>query len=100
MVPQDQGIPALDDFYWKDGGEALSLSDTVQSHDDLMVFIAALRKDLNENPASWVNGNVAAYLESIAACIDGQLGSGREIFRHKQRWAEIADVLFAGRVYE
>ncbi|WP_406067476.1 hypothetical protein [Micromonospora sp. NBC_01638] len=67
--------------------------------DDLMVFVSVLRSDLNEQPDAWANSHVAGYLESIAASSEGSLNKG-DLIVHEQRWAEIADALFAGRIYE
>ena len=47
---------------------------TVQTRQDLVVFVAALAADLKAHPDAWANSDSASFLTAMAAWIDDMDG--------------------------
>ena len=75
----------------------------IRSREDFVAFVIALRKDLQESPATWENSSLEAFLESLAAWVDnmdGYYASQGESVPGQLTWQVAADMLMAAKVYE
>ena len=85
------------------GVELRDLVDRVQSRQDLIAFIAALRRDLERNEPEWENPTLDRYLEALAAWtedMDGYFRNRGEEVPAEPSWRLIADMLYAAHIYE
>ena len=77
--------------------------DIVQSREDLVVFIRALRDNLLEEPENWENPNLEMYLESMAAWVEDMpkaFAYRGEEMPEDVNWKLIAKILNAASAYE
>ena len=75
----------------------------VQSREDLVALIHAMRSDLQAHPDRWENPDLASFLEAMAGWTDDLPGfyanTGQEV-ETTSPWRLIADLLMASRIYE
>jgi hypothetical protein len=75
----------------------------VQTRDDLVAFLAALRSDLVSNRAAWTNSDLTTFLDAMSAWtedMDGFYANNGEDLGSLPPWRVLADILMAARVYE
>lgn len=76
--------------------------DLIESREDFVRFVEALRTDLLEDPASWENENLSDFLEALASWVQDMDG----YYRNQDKplpnpdWKAIADMLMGAKVYE
>ena len=79
------------------------LARTINSREDLVLFLRALKQDFETNPNAWENINISSYLDAIAAWIEDMDGlyrnQGEEIPTYPT-WKLIGAILFAAKFYE
>jgi len=79
------------------------LADSVQTREQLAMFVSALRADLEANAGDWENAELWRYLEAmegwIVDCVGYYKNSGQDI-EDLSPWTIVADVLMAARDYE
>ncbi|MFA7209024.1 MAG: hypothetical protein WC120_01940 [Parcubacteria group bacterium] len=75
----------------------------IKKRSDFVLFIQELNKDYKENPDSWENKDLGAYLEALAAWVEDMdgyyLNHGKPI-PEKPEWKTVADMLIAAKMYE
>lgn len=75
----------------------------IDAREDLVVFIEALRRDLDANPKQWQNATLGAFLSALASWIEDMDGyfvnQGRQV-PTTPTWKTIGEMLAAARVYE
>ena len=75
----------------------------ISSKDGLVKLIAALAKDLKDNPDEWENKDLSSYLEAIASWIedmDEYYENINQPLPKDTNWKVFADILMAAKVYE
>ena len=75
----------------------------VASREDLVSFLAELRRDLHENRGAWENDNLDAYLEALQAVFtdwNGRFVNRGEPVPDTPTWKLIAEALLSAAVYE
>ncbi len=75
----------------------------VQSREDLVAFVEALKADLKANRGDWANADLASYLEAMAAWIQDMPGYYQNTGQNLSElppWRILADVLMGARIYE
>ena len=75
----------------------------IQSHKDLSVFIRKLRQDYVDNPNSWENSDLPAFLEAMAAWvydITGYYQNTDQSMPNVETWRTVATILYASKIYE
>jgi hypothetical protein len=75
----------------------------IQSREDLVSFIKALRHDLKQAPDSWTNADLDSFLEAMAAWIevmDGYYRNLGEPMPEQPTWSTIGQILIAAKMYE
>jgi hypothetical protein len=76
---------------------------SVRTRSDLVDFLRALEADFADNPEEWDNGDLASFLEAMAAWsadMEGfYLNSGEDLDALPP-WRVLADILMAARAYE
>jgi len=75
----------------------------VQSREDLVAFIEALKADLEANRGDWANADLASYLEAMAAWIrdmNGYYQNTGQNLPELPPWKILADILMGARMYE
>jgi hypothetical protein len=75
----------------------------VSSKDGLVKLIAAMVKDLRDNPDEWENKDLSSYLEAIASWIedmDGYYENINQPLPKDTNWKVFADILMAAKIYE
>lgn len=75
----------------------------IQTKQDFISFLRALKKDYLENFSSWENSDIGAFLEAMASWIEDM--DGFYINRglpvpEKPDWRVFADILMGGKLYE
>ncbi len=91
------------------------LADSVESEQDLLNFIEALKLDRNDeeekekvNPSSsygsgangWENGNIVSFLDAAVAWGQASI-NGLEFYKKTDNpWKRVAQILHAGKFYE
>ncbi|MDP1884364.1 MAG: hypothetical protein Q8L10_03255 [Candidatus Moranbacteria bacterium] len=75
----------------------------IKKRSDFVLFVQELNKDYKENPDSWENKDLGAYLEALAAWVEDMdgyyLNQGKPI-PEKPEWKTVADMLIAAKMYE
>lgn len=75
----------------------------VRSRQDLARFVGLMAEDLRTHPDAWENISLYHFLESLAAYIEDReqaaANQGRQL-APEPTWAEFADMLMGGRIYE
>lgn len=75
----------------------------VQSREDFVAFLGALRADLQKNPEQWQNRDLPAFLEAMSAWMEDMEGYYRnrgEPVPDQPRWQTLGQILLAARVYQ
>ncbi|WP_442497518.1 DUF7660 family protein [Methylobacter sp. sgz302048] len=78
-------------------------AEIVSSHEDLVVFIKLLEKNLKSDPESWVNGSLPEFLEALSAWVedmDGYYLNNKLPIPDHPTWKTIAEMLLAAKFYE
>lgn len=77
--------------------------DAVDSRDDFVEFIGALRDDLTTRPEDWQNATLDGFLEALGAWVqdmDGYYQNNRLPVPSAPNWKSIAEMLLAAKHYE
>ena len=79
--------------------------DKVKTRDDFIAFIKNLLRNLQEHPEEWQNISLEDYLESVAAWVEDMSdiyyrNIGKPIPKKHLTWKYLAEVLYAGKIYE
>jgi hypothetical protein len=75
----------------------------VETREDLARFIAALKEDLLANRDQWENWTLEDYLESMSAWMRDTDSYRRHIGKpssSEPSWQALAEILYAGKLYE
>lgn len=75
----------------------------LQSRDDLIAFVEALRADQAAAPDTWTNGGLGEFLEAIAAWLadmDGYYANQGQPLPDPPSWKTFAEILLAAKHYE
>lgn len=76
---------------------------SVNSREDLIAFVRALRDDFKDNPQEWENDTLAFYLDAMAAWIEDMDGVYKNIGEQpptEPSWQVVAKILLAAKAYE
>jgi len=76
---------------------------SVSTRADLVELVRELKKDLDTRPEHWVNAELGAFLEAMAAWIedmDGYYVNLGEKVPTRPEWRTLADMLMGARTYE
>ena len=74
--------------------------DKVATKDDFILFMKLLKEDFLMNKAQWENTNIEHFLDAISAWVeDANLDDFSQESR-KIDWQFMANVFYAGKVYE
>lgn len=75
----------------------------IQTKNDFVRFLRALKKDCLNNFSSWENRDIEAFLEAMAAWVEDMEGfyinQGLPV-PEKPDWKVFADILMGGKLYE
>ena len=75
----------------------------IQSREDLVSFVRALRNDLETNKGEWENSTLEGYLRAMEDWIESMdgyyLNTGQPV-PDTPSWKTIADILYASKIYE
>jgi hypothetical protein len=75
----------------------------IKTKKELVSFVCALSQDYYNNPKSWQNNDVGAFLKAIAAWFEDMegyyLNQGLPV-PEKTDWEMIANMLIAAKTYE
>jgi len=75
----------------------------IQTRQDFISFLRALRKDYAENLSSWENRDIETFLGAMASWVEDMDGfyinQGLPI-PEKPDWKVFADILMEGKLYE
>lgn len=69
--------------------------ETVQTKNDLVVFLRALRHDLNTHPNEWENLTLEMFLEAMESWTEDT-----DSLPASPEWKSFANILLAGKLYE
>ncbi|MDC0760563.1 hypothetical protein ACFU8X_20110 [Brevibacillus porteri] len=72
--------------------------ENVDSKDELIEFIKALRHDLQVNPEEWENLSLAAFLEAMESWMEDTIDMG--YLSDQPEWKSLAAILYMGKIYE
>ncbi|MGG4444804.1 DUF7660 family protein [Brevibacillus fortis] len=72
--------------------------ENVDSKDELIEFIKALRHDLQVNPEEWENLSLAAFLEAMESWMEDTTDMG--YLADQPEWKSLAAILYMGKIYE
>ncbi len=78
-------------------------ADAVDSRDDFVEFISALRHDLTARPEDWQNPTLDGFLEALAAWVqdmDGYYQNNRLPVPCAPNWKNVAEMMLAAKHYE
>lgn len=70
----------------------------VDSKNDLIQFIKALRHDLLVNPEEWENQTLDGFLEAMESWMEDTIDRG--YLADKPEWKSFAAILYMGKIYE
>lgn len=76
---------------------------TIETKDDFVRFVRALRQDLLEEPNSWENCDLSSYLAALADWVqsmDGYFKNRRSPVPNQPNWKFIGQMLMAASTYE
>ncbi len=77
--------------------------DAIRSRSDFVDFVNELLQDLNQNPDEWENGDLATFLDAVAAWVsdaDGYYKNwGKEVLEQPS-WQTFGRILLAAKYYE
>ncbi|MGJ4934356.1 DUF7660 family protein [Bradyrhizobium sp. HKCCYLRH3083] len=77
--------------------------ETINSREDLVRFIEALRNDLAENREDWENPTLDSFLEAMAAWVHSMNGYYKNLqlpVPDSPSWKTVAEILIAAKIYE
>jgi uncharacterized protein YbjT (DUF2867 family) len=83
--------------------ELNDLAFAIETRQDLIAFIEALRQDLSSDPEGWENVSLDDYLDALAAWLDGPdevYARFGEAMPLEASWRFVAKMLLAAKVYE
>jgi hypothetical protein len=83
--------------------ELSEILNSISKKEDLIEFLAKLRKDYNQSPEDWENDNLERFLEAMEAWLtdmDGYFQNIGEPSPSTPSWKLIAQILLAARSYE
>ena len=75
----------------------------VKTREDLVSFLADLRRDLRENADTWENDTLEAFLEALQAVFadwNGRFANRGEEVPDAPTWKLIAEALLSATIYE
>lgn len=75
----------------------------IQTHDDLVLFLHHLVRDLRTCPERWENTSLEAYLAATAAWLqdmDGYYRNRGESIPAQPTWKHVGEILLAASIYE
>ncbi|MGG4450900.1 DUF7660 family protein [Brevibacillus porteri] len=72
--------------------------ENVDSKDELIEFIKALRHDLQVKPEEWENLSLAAFLEAMESWMEDTIDMG--YLSDQPEWKSLAAILYMGKIYE
>jgi hypothetical protein len=75
----------------------------ISTRGDFVSFVFELSKNYREDPESWQNKDLGAYLEALAAWVedmDGYYLNQGQLVPEKPDWKVVADMLIAAKFYE
>jgi hypothetical protein len=75
----------------------------IRSREDLISFVRALHRNLEESPDEWENIDLGSYLDALAAWIedmDGYYQNRGEPVPEQPNWMVLGHILLAAKVYE
>ncbi|WP_289136480.1 hypothetical protein [uncultured Brevibacillus sp.] len=70
----------------------------VDSKNDLIQFIKALRHDLLVNPDEWENQTLDGFLEAMESWMEDTMDIG--FLAEQPEWKSFAAILYMGKIYE
>ncbi len=79
------------------------ITEKIKNKRDFITFVLELRKDFKDNPESWENRDIDAFLEALAAWVDDMDGYYLNIgepIPTEPSWRHFADMLMGASVYE
>ena len=77
--------------------------EAINSRDDLATWIDQLRQDYLNNPVTWENRDLPAYLEALSAWLrdmDGYYARMGRDMPNAPTWQLIGEILLAAKMYE
>lgn len=83
--------------------EISELARNINTREDLICFIHALGKDLENNPDTWENPTLERFLEAIAAwmkSMDRYYINNDLPVPQKPTWRVVGEILMAAKMYE
>lgn len=78
-------------------------AESVQTREDFVAFLEALRGELAADPGAWNNRDLPSYLEAMSAWtqdMDGYYASTGKELSNLSPWRVLADIMMAARIYE
>lgn len=75
----------------------------IGSREELALFVDELRRDLESNPGSWENAELASFLEAMSAWLwdmDGYYRNLGQSTPTSPTWKTLGEILLASRIYE
>ncbi|EJL29998.1 hypothetical protein [Brevibacillus sp. BC25] len=72
--------------------------ENVDSKDELIEFIKALRNDLQVNPKEWENLSLSDFLEAMESWMEDTIDMG--YLPEQPEWKSLAAILYMGKIYE
>ncbi len=75
----------------------------IQSREDLVAFVRALRVQLQHSPEEWENRDLPSFLEALAAWVadmEGYYQNRGESIPRQPSWKVLGEMLSAAKVYE
>jgi hypothetical protein len=88
------------------GVDKMDLTDpveTINSREDLVEFIEALRHDLTESREDWENPTLDSFLEAMAAWVHAMNGYYKNLqlpVPNSPSWKTVGEMLIAAKTYE
>ncbi|MFA5906428.1 MAG: hypothetical protein WC836_21045 [Desulfobacula sp.] len=75
----------------------------IKTRQDFACFLRALKKDYSENPSSWENTDIGAFLAAMASWVEDMDGfyinKGLPVPEIPD-WKVVADIFMGGKIYE
>ncbi|WP_429844546.1 DUF7660 family protein [Brevibacillus sp. FIR094] len=72
--------------------------ENVDSKDELIQFLKALRNDLQVNPKEWENLSLSDFLEAMESWMEDTIDMG--YLSDQPEWKSLATILYMGKIYE
>jgi hypothetical protein len=76
---------------------------SIQSREDFVAFVEALRQSFVESPEDWENQTVERFLEALGRWLedsDGYYQNMGQPVPRRVNWKAFADALYAASIYE